>query len=143
LQRKGHPKVAFALRKFRSRGLRAFVGRTDLALVRCPASARLVEITFIIVAGAACRLAAALVLLTLATALASAALAAAALAAAALAATTLTAAALAATTLTAAALAATTLAAAALAAAALAAATLAHTATLIPCAVDVFHKCSL
>jgi hypothetical protein len=133
LQRKGHPKVAFALRKFRSRGLRAFVGRTDLALVRCPASARLVEITFIIVAGAACRLAAALVLLTLATALASAALAAAALAAAALAATTLTAAALA----------ATTLAAAALAAAALAAATLAHTATLIPCAVDVFHKCSL
>jgi hypothetical protein len=142
LQRKGHPKVAFALRKFRSRGLRAFVGRTDLALVRCPASARLVEITFIIVAGAACRLAAALVLLTLATALASAALAAAALAA-----TTLTAAALAATTLTAAALAATTLTAAALAAAALAAAlaaaTLAHTATLIPCAVDVFHKCSL
>jgi hypothetical protein len=137
LQRKGHPKVAFALRKFRSRGLRAFVGRTDLALVRCPASARLVEITFIIVAGAACRLAAALVLLTLATALASAALAAAALAAAALAATTLTAAALAATTLTAAALAAAALAAA------LAAATLAHTATLIPCAVDVFHKCSL
>jgi hypothetical protein len=137
LQRKGHPKVAFALRKFRSRGLRAFVGRTDLALVRCPASARLVEITFIIVAGAACRLAAALVLLTLATALASAALAAAALAA-----TTLTAAALAATTLTAAALAAAALAAAALAAA-LAAATLAHTATLIPCAVDVFHKCSL
>jgi hypothetical protein len=143
LQRKGHPKVAFALRKFRSRGLRAFVGRTDLALVRCPASARLVEITFIIVAGAACRLAAALVLLTLATALASAALAAAALAAAALAATTLTAAALAATTLTAAALAAAALAAAALAAAALTAATLAHTATLIPCAVDVFHKCSL
>jgi hypothetical protein len=133
LQRKGHPKVAFALRKFRSRGLRAFVGRTDLALVRCPASARLVEITFIIVAGAACRLAAALVLLTLATALASAALAAAALAAAALAATTLTAAALA----------AAALAAAALAAAALTAATLAHTATLIPCAVDVFHKCSL
>jgi hypothetical protein len=138
LQRKGHPKVAFALRKFRSRGLRAFVGRTDLALVRCPASARLVEITFIIVAGAACRLAAALVLLTLATALASAALAAAALDAAALAATTLTAAALAA-----AALAAAALAAAALAAAALTAATLAHTATLIPCAVDVFHKCSL
>ena len=103
--------MAFALRKFRSRGLRAFVGRTDLALVRCPASARLVEITFIIVAGAACRLAAALVLLTLATALTSAALAATALAAA-----TLTA------TLTAA---------------------LAHTATLIPCAVDVFHMCSL
>jgi hypothetical protein len=103
----------------------------------------------IFVADTAARLAATLILLTLATPLASAALAAATLAATtltstALAAAALTAATLAATTLAAAALASTALTAAtALATAALAAAALAHTATLILCAVDVFHDCSL